>query len=344
MVFHQGDLSSEWSFIRVVFHQGGLSSGWSVIRVVFISVIYHQGLSSEWSFIRVIYHQSGLSSGWSVIRVVFHQGDLSSEWSFIRVVYHQSGLSSGWSVITQVFHQGGLSSDLVFFILVMSTTVIRVLCHKQQQQQTNSTFIQTHIARHACMHTWKETLTLRRVAMTTATWRRTHMYTQHQFPNTFMIIFCRNMKRTAPTLTRTSPQREHSSHHQTRSFWRPWTSTSSNDSLSPLLRQLPHDHVLLLLPPLSMPPLPHPFWCHHQVLLLLLFFMFANTVLAFSIAFILSLFFVCKIVGTWCIVFFLTKMCFLHYYVYAVMFAIFWFVVWCEISWMLFVLALNSDV
>ena len=58
VVFHQGGLSSVWSFVRVVSHQGGLSSGWPLIRVV-----YHQG-----SFIRVVSHQGALLSGWSFIR------------------------------------------------------------------------------------------------------------------------------------------------------------------------------------------------------------------------------------------------------------------------------------
>ena len=64
VVFHQGGLSTGWSFIRVVSYEGSVPSGWSLIRVVSQGV-----LSSERSLIRVV------SSGWShFTRVVFRQG------------------------------------------------------------------------------------------------------------------------------------------------------------------------------------------------------------------------------------------------------------------------------
>ena len=89
MVFHQGGLSSGWSFIvwsliMMVFHQGGL------IRVVFHCLVsHHDGLSSGRSVIRVVSQQGDV---WSLIRVVSQQGDV---WSFIRVVSHYGGVLSG---------------------------------------------------------------------------------------------------------------------------------------------------------------------------------------------------------------------------------------------------------
>ena len=73
VVFHQGNLLSGWSlsgwsFIRAISYKDGRYQGWS-----------HQGdLSSEWSFIRVVSHQGVLSSGWSLTWVVSHQGGLLS--------------------------------------------------------------------------------------------------------------------------------------------------------------------------------------------------------------------------------------------------------------------------
>ena len=100
---HEGGLSRGWSFIIMVFLSGGLSSG---------MVIRNGDLSSKWSFVRVVFHEDDLSALWSFIGMVFHQDGLSSEWSFIIMVFHQDhdGLSSGWSFIRMVFHHHGLSS------------------------------------------------------------------------------------------------------------------------------------------------------------------------------------------------------------------------------------------
>ena len=118
MDFPQGDISSGWSFIRVVSHQWWSESEWTLLGVIF-----HQGsqsvdsphghFSSGWSFIRVVVYKGGLSSGCfssRVVRVDSPQGDISSGWSFIWVVSHQWWSESEWILLRVIFHQGDLSS------------------------------------------------------------------------------------------------------------------------------------------------------------------------------------------------------------------------------------------
>ena len=108
MGFHQGGLSLEWVFIKVV------SLVW-----VFIGVVSQWEFSSRWSLSGVGFHQSGLSLGVGfhqgcLTGVGFHQSCLSLERVFIRVCFHQDG----WSLIGVGFHQGSLSLGWVFIMVV----------------------------------------------------------------------------------------------------------------------------------------------------------------------------------------------------------------------------------
>ena len=98
-----------WVVIRDGVCEGGLSGCSLSWGRFFGGMVFREGgVMGEWSFVRVVSWGRGLSWRWCPRGVVFREGGVIGEWSFVRVVSWGSGLSWGWWHEGAVFREGGV--------------------------------------------------------------------------------------------------------------------------------------------------------------------------------------------------------------------------------------------